>query len=239
MSLTNKLLWIIYIALLGVLLPHTAWAFGQFEPAHMRWLGWVAAIAFEGAIAAFTWRLKENIENTPRHKSAWRRFRRRYLNIYSAGLVVAIAVSSAANWAHSVEFGASFAVFRDYSVAPILYSLAFGGILPLCSLLFARILADVAPAEHDDDSELAKARATIAEIRSDLRQAEARAATAEQRFAAAGDLVARLMAESKRDRILAAAERWPKLPAASIAVIAESSPSYVSEVLSPAEGERG
>jgi hypothetical protein len=39
---------------------------------------------------------------------------------------------------------------------------------------------------------------------------------AEQRFAAAGDLFARLFAEEKRQRILAASERWPELVAASI-----------------------
>jgi hypothetical protein len=30
-SWTNILLWAIYLALLAVLLPHTAWAFGRFE----------------------------------------------------------------------------------------------------------------------------------------------------------------------------------------------------------------
>ncbi len=51
---------------------------------------------------------------------------------------------------------------------------------------------------------------------------------AEGHIAAAGDLVARLFAEDFR---LAAAERWPELPAASIAIIANASPGYVSEVL--------
>ena len=46
----------------------------------------------------------------------------------------------------------------------------------------------------------------------------------------AGDLVARLFAEEKRRRILAAAEHWPQLPAASIAVVASASPGYVSDV---------
>ena len=98
-------LWVVYLALLGVLLPHTAWAFGQFEPYGWRWLGWVAAVAFEGAIAAFTWRLAERIENTPRYRSgnvAGRKFAYRYLNIYSTGLIVAIVVSAFANWAHAV-----------------------------------------------------------------------------------------------------------------------------------------
>jgi len=47
----------------------------------------------------------------------------------------------------------------------------------------------------------------------DIADAQARANAAEQRFAAVGDLVARLFAEEKRQRILAASELWPQLPA--------------------------
>lgn len=228
---STRLLWLVYVALLLVVLPHTAWAFGQFEPQGWAWLGWVAAVAFEGAIAAFTWRLKETIEATPRHRDRWLRFRRRYLNVHSLGLLTAIGVSSAANWAHSVQFGQSFAVFGTYSVPPLLYSLAFGGILPLCSLLFARILADVRDVEAEADAELMAAKREANQLRRQLREAETRAAHAEQRFAAAGDLIARILSESKRDRILAASRQWPALPASAIAVIADASPSYVSEVL--------
>ena len=59
----------------------------------------------------------------------------------------------------------------------------------------------------------------------------AKANAAEQRFAAAGDLVVQLFAHEKRQRILAAAEHWPELPASSIAIITSASPSYVPEVL--------
>ena len=34
----NILLWSIYLALLAVLLPHTAWAFARFEPPAVGWL---------------------------------------------------------------------------------------------------------------------------------------------------------------------------------------------------------
>lgn len=44
---TKRALWTIYIALLFVLLPHTAWAFGQFEPEEWRWLGWIHRIITE------------------------------------------------------------------------------------------------------------------------------------------------------------------------------------------------
>jgi hypothetical protein len=71
-----------------------------------------------------------------------------------------------------------------------------------------------------------------------ISDAEARAIAAEQRFDAAGDLFARLFAEEKRQRILAASERWPELPAASVAIIASESPGYVSEVLKDRGGRQ-
>jgi hypothetical protein len=59
---SNILLWAIYLALLIVLLPHTAWVFGRFESPTAGWLNiqwgmvtaWAAAFAFEAAIAAPT-----------------------------------------------------------------------------------------------------------------------------------------------------------------------------------------
>jgi uncharacterized protein with GYD domain len=101
------------------------------------------------------------------------------------------------------------------------------------SLLFARILGDTAATEAALSPELTKAKQPIKELQTALDEAEmrisdaeARAIAAEQRFAAAGDLFARLFAEEKRERILAASERWPELPAASIAIIAGASPGY-------------
>jgi hypothetical protein len=59
---SNVLLWAIYLSLLAVLLPHTAWAFARFEPPGNGSFGiawgaitaWAAAFAFEAAIAALT-----------------------------------------------------------------------------------------------------------------------------------------------------------------------------------------
>lgn len=224
---SRTLLWVIYLALLGVLLPHTAWAFGQFEPEGWAWLGWVAAVAFEGAIAAFTWRLKQAIEDTPKHKDRWLRWRRRYANVYSVGLLVAIGVSSAANWAHAEEFGRSMAVFGRYSVPSVTYSVAFGAILPLCSLLFARILAEVRDTEDAPNAEYVALKSEFGRVRRELRESEQRRMEAEQ----AAKWVLELAAEDKARRILAVRERWPELPQAAIATIAEASPSYVSDVL--------
>ena len=250
----NILLWTIYLALLVVLLPHTAWAFGRFESPATGWLNvrwgmvtaWAAAFAFEAAIAALTHKLAKHIEATPRYTAGrvWlRRISYQYLNAFSAGLVVAVGVSVLANFGHAVEYGQDFAIYGSYQIPPLLYSLAFGGILPLVSLLFARILADTSEAEDQMNPELTKAKQTIKELRTELgvveehlAQAETRALTAEERLAAAGDLFARLFAEEKRQRILAAREQWPQLPASSLAIVAGASPGYVSEVL---KGENG
>ncbi|MBN1316696.1 MAG: hypothetical protein JXA42_14555 [Anaerolineales bacterium] len=251
---TNNLLWIIYLALLIVLLPHTAWAFSRFESPAMGWLGvqwglvtaWAAAFAFEAAIAALTHKLAKHIESTPRYSAGrvWlRRISFQYFNAFAAGLLVAVGVSVLANFGHAVEFGRDFAIFGQYEIPPLLYSLAFGGILPLVSLLFARILADTTEIEAQANPELTKSKQTIKQLQAELAtieehltQAEAKANTAEQRFAAAGDLFARLFAEEKRQRILAAVEKWPQLPASSVAIIASASPGYVSEVLKGKDG---
>jgi len=232
---SNVVLWSIYLALLGVLLPHTAWAFAQFEPARWAWLGWIAAIAFEGAIAAFTWKLKQNIERTPRHKDHWLRFKRRYLNIYSLGLLVAIGVSSLANWAHSVEFGQTFAVFGAYSIHPLAYTIAFGAILPACSLLFARILADIQDHEAEVNADVLEAKQIIRELKSELTATKQQLTRAED----AARFMLELQAEDKARRILAAAQEWPQLSQAVLAQIVDVSPGYVSQVLRAANGGDG
>ena len=228
---TNRLLWLTYTALLAVLLPHTAWTFSQFEPPAWRWLGWIAAAAFEGAIAAFTWRLKQHIEESTRHRSAWRRFQARYLNVNAIGLITALAISAAANFAHAVEFGQPFAMFARYGVSPFVYAVGFGGILPLCSLLFARILADVHPAEEEENQEIAEEKRKRREADAARRQAEADCQQLSARLGEAEDVIRFLFATEKRARILGVHERWPALPHSAIAVITDASPSYVSEVL--------
>jgi hypothetical protein len=104
---SNTFLWVIYLALLAVLLPHTAWAFSRFEPQTDGWLSvrwglitaWAAAFAFEAAIAALTHKLANRIQMTPRYTAGrvWlRRFVYQYINAYAAGLLVALGVSALA-----------------------------------------------------------------------------------------------------------------------------------------------
>jgi hypothetical protein len=236
-DLTNRLLWLIYFALLAVLFPHTAWAFGRFEPETRLGQGtaWVAAFAFEAAIAALTHRLAKHIESTPRYTAgrvALRRFAYRYANPYAIGLSAAVTISALANLAHAVEFGRTLRIVRCSSLMAGLYSVGLGGILPVSSLLFARVLSEVDETEHEQDEKLAAAKQAERQARRELARVQRELEEANVRFAAAGDLFARLFAAEKRDRILFVHQQWPELSNSAIAVITESSPGYVSDVLS-------
>jgi hypothetical protein len=117
----NRILWAVYLSLLGVLLPHTAWAFQNFEPETESGgnsvVAWTAAFAFEASIAVLMHKLSGHIDRTPRRLLAWAKFQYRYLNAYSLGLLAAIAVSSLANLAHAVEFGRSMAIFTLWKIS--------------------------------------------------------------------------------------------------------------------------
>ena len=215
----------IYLALLAVLFPHTAWMFGQFERGGVGPVAYAAAFAFEAAIYVLTKRLAKHIERTPRYTSGrvrWRRFQHRWLNAYAVGLFASIAVSSLANWAHAVEFAATVEVYGAYGIPPLLFSVGFGGVLSFVSLLFALVLAEMPEAEADSE---------VADLRRELAQAERRARKAED----AARFVLELAAEDKARRIEAArglgAHIGRELPQSMIAVLADASPSYVSEVL--------
>ena len=138
-----------------------------------------------------------------------------------------IGVSSLANWAHSVEYGQAFTVFEKYHIPPLLYTLAFGAILPACSLLFARILADVQDNEAEVNAEAVELKRANAELRRELKATNERLLRAED----AARLLLELTAEDKARRILAASNQWPNLSQIALAQIAGASPSYVSQVL--------
>jgi len=93
-STTTYILWIVFIGLLLVLLPHTAWLFRQFEAPYsgdgIDW-GWITAgagaFAFEAAIAVLTHKLAKHFEDAPKrfhlgpkYISDWPKFKYRYLN---------------------------------------------------------------------------------------------------------------------------------------------------------------
>lgn len=274
-SITTYILWAVYIALLGVLLPHTAWTFRQYEPVDspsflggvfgisFTWadaISYLVAFAFEAAIAVLTHKLSKRIEQTPKaKKTKWEKFEFRYVNGIAIGLVIATLVSGMANLAHAVEFGTALKIFAEWGIPADVYSFAFGGILPLVSLTFANVLSNVVEDEEAPNPELAQANETIRSLRQQVRDtegkvkaaeqraneterraeelvnaAEARAKTAEDRFGAMGDLVKYLFGEDKKQRIIFARQQWKQLPNSAIAIIAEASPAYVSEVLKEA-----
>lgn len=242
-NLINWLLWGIYVLLLIVLLPHTAWMFSKAEPDTYvgNAIAWAAAIVFELVIAAMTHKLSRHISDTPKYNDEWKRLKARYLNAYGAGLLLAWLVSTYANLAHAIEFGQPIKIFDSWGLPVWTYSVAFGAILPTASLLFAWVLSSVIEqdaTEGQANPELEKAKEIIRNLQQNLRhteeglrQAEQRASEAEVRFAAAGDMFAMLFSEQKRERVLFAKSRWPQLPQSAIAVITEASPAYVSEVL--------
>lgn len=238
----NRILWTVYLCLLGVLLPHTAWTFQIFEPQNgdgsISLVAWTAAFAFEASIAAFTHKLSLHIEHTPKRLSSWSKFQYRYLNAFSIGLAASILVSSMANLAHAVEFGRPMAIFTAWNVSFGIYAFAFGAVLPLVSLVFARVLSNVIESEGEDDPALMEAKTAAADLRRQLRESEARVKNAEARFASTGALLVKLGSDDKRERILAAHQLWDKLPGSAIAIISEASPSYVSEVLTANSTEK-
>jgi hypothetical protein len=235
MSRTTKIIWAIYISLLGVLLPHTAWLFMRFEdPSTGGWaqvVAWAAAFAFEASIAVLTHRLARHIETTPKRLNAGHKFSYRYINAYSLGLLVSLAISALANLAHAVEFGQDLTIFARWGISQQVYQLGFGAVLPFVSLLFARVLSNVSEAESEEDPELTTLRSQLSEVRSQLRTSEKERNLAQERLGAIGDLFTKLFAPAKRERILAAREQWPELPASAIAIMCDSSASYVCEVL--------
>lgn len=238
----NRILWAVYLSLLGVLLPHTAWTFQNFEPQKttgaIGLVAWTAAFAFEASIAALTHKLSIHIEHTPKRLTPSGKFQYRYLNAYSLGLVASIAVSSMANLAHAVEFGRPMAIFTEWNIPFSIYALAFGAVLPLVSLIFARVLSNVVETEGEEDPAFIEAKAAITDLRRQLRESEAQRKTAEDararaeaKFASTGGLLTKLVSDDKRERIIAAHSLWKKLPGSAIAIITDASPSYVSEVL--------
>jgi hypothetical protein len=241
---TTRALWFIYICLLIVIGPHTFWAFRRFEPPGTGGtvVAIAAAFAFELAIAALTHKLARHIEQAPKHKSPRKRWRSRYMNAYAIGLMVAVGVSAMANMAHAVEFGGTLAIFSEWGIPFGVYALTFGAVLPLVSLVFALVLSNVVESEGEANTELTAANEKMKEIRQRLRDTEQRAALAEQRFEAIGDFAVRLASAERRERILAVHERYPELPQRSVALLADSSASYVNQVIASItekEGEHG
>jgi hypothetical protein len=166
MNKTTALIWFIFAALLLVLLPHTAWAFSLFEDAGSAFgkvTPWAAAIAFEMAIAALTHKLAGQIASIKRG-TRWQKFSGRYLNAYGVGLAIALVVSATANISHASAYARP-----GYGGAG--YVIVFGGILPMVSLLFARVLSAAQDTQDEEMSaadELQKAQTKITRLQNEI-----------------------------------------------------------------------
>ena len=198
-SFTTLGLWAVFVALLIALLPHTAWAFRQYEPMEspallgsFTWadlISYVLAFAFEAAIAVLTHKLAKHFETMPKKIKSlegwhgeWERFSYRYMNGFMFGLIITTCVSGMANLAHAVQFGQSLAIFDSLGISANIYSFAFGGVLPLVSLTFANVLSNVVEDEEAPNPLLVKANDVLKESRKQLRDTELRAKANEEEF---------------------------------------------------------
>ncbi len=226
--MANKILWFVYIALLAVVRPHCAWAFASFEP--QTDLGtataWSAAFAFEAAIAVLTHKLAGHIRSV---RSGRGKFRRRYVNAYAGGLLVAGGVSTLANTAHAIQYSTPLLIFDSGSALPGLYAVAFGAILPLVSILFARVLSGVVD-EGAADPDLTAEKTVSSKLRSQLREARSGLEQSQANVAAFG-VNAALFGDTASERIGAAVELWPGEAQVFYAKVAGCSPSTVSTVM--------
>ncbi len=160
---TTHIVWLIYVSLLLVLLPHAQWAFSQFEPdtAGGSVTSWLLAISFELSVGVLTHKFANQISSVKvrRRKTTdatgrterilnWLEVTgKRYVNLYSVGLLVMTYVSATANVLHAKAYAA------DGYGDPI-FIFTFGGILSFVSLLFAQVLSNVADeATQPDENE--------------------------------------------------------------------------------------
>lgn len=244
----RTLLWVIYLSLLAVLLPHTAWWFTRSQSPDSEYLAWPLAFVFEASIFGFTHNLVALIETSRRMRQRegerwysynWRKFSKVYLNLNGFGLLVCSLVSGLANFTYSVEFSGTFKLFDHYSVPHVVYHLASGGILPMISLLFAHILAQHEPGEDvpNESEQAAKAaeRAAKKEV-SDLRSEVDRLRGELDKSRSEVGKLQLLFSEDKRVRIITARELFPEASGSALAQITKTSPPYVSEVLGGLNG---
>jgi hypothetical protein len=232
-----RLMWLVYVIFLGVLAPHTAWTFSQFqETKDGNPMAWMLAISVELVIAVFTHKLSEHLTATRKAKGTAAVLR--WLNGYSVGLTMVLLISSIANLAYAVEFAGSLAVFVEWGINRMVYEFAFGAMLPFVSLVFALVLSQMAEGETDEDPALAEAKKQIAELRQvnreserQRKEAEAARKVAEERFGMVTDIASMFLLEDKTQRIRAIYGKWNNLPNSAIAIMADAAPSTVSEVI--------
>jgi hypothetical protein len=229
---TYNLLWLVYILFLAVLMPHTAWAFAQFQSDKTMTnpMPWMLAFSVEAVIAAFTHKLAEHLTAKRKLKGV-RANLAKWVNGYSVGLVMVLTISSISNLAYTVQFAGDLAVFTEWGISVGVYEFAFGAMLPFVSLVFALVLSQMAESEAETDPALTEANNALREVRLQLRESERARKIAEDRLNTVLDIAKMFAGDNKKERIVAISQRWPNLPNVAVAVLSESSPTHVSEVL--------
>lgn len=230
---TFYMIWSVYISLLAAMLPHTAWLIRQFEPSQSPviafgvtfadFLSYVLAFAFEASIAVFTHKLTETIEGTKRQyktvngtrvPDVWATFQARYLNIFTFSLMGSALMSSAANYAHAVQFGIDLAVFNQWTGFKETYSILFGAFLPVLAFVFARALSTVNDTIAEDDPAIVELKNRNSELNKANRELSQKFSVLEKAFSdlkekfskAADDLKAAIEALTDRETELKAAK---------------------------------
>lgn len=230
---TYKILWGAFLFLLVVLLPHTAWYFGQAEDTRVYMIGgyavqlgkvtaWAAAAAFESAVAIFTHLLAKHIESVKvRGLIWWQKVWKQYGNVYTVALGAALLVSISANYKHAFVFS------QDVYVA-----ITTGGILPVCSFLFARALANRTESEHEPDEGDREANIKLREANKRVRELSEDVRRLSDELNKMGDY--RTVFDVNADaaeRIRRAVVLWPEVSQNALSQVLNISKSYVNDVV--------
>jgi hypothetical protein len=152
-NLGTAVIWLVYVALLVVMLPHTQRAAARFEPENI--IGAVSsfafALVFELAYIVFMHGQVEHLKQNRRaraNEAKSHHLWRKWGTAYSAALLVALIITFLANTWHTTSSVDSQNVY-DVSMAFV-----FGAVLPVMSILFASILARVDTFEIKIESDL-------------------------------------------------------------------------------------
>lgn len=233
---TKITFWIVFLSLMASLLSHTAWAFSQFEPASTSGdipaLAWVAAFAFEAAIAAIVHRLSQHLAEVKPYTGEKFRLKlartwERWASPYTFALLVVGVVSSLANTAHAVEFGADMKIFDVWSVPSEVYIVAFGTTLPLVSMFFAVLLSRENESDAGANTELIETKAELSATKLKLTRTESKFTEYMNRTKS----VQSLFSGDKKERIKVLHQLAPRASNKAIAEISGASPGHVSETL--------
>ena len=188
---TMIIFYALFAMILLVVLPHAAWYFDMFEPDNiviygaeigLDFLPWTTALAFEGAIAAFTHKLAQHISETSRKQRFWQRVWAYFGNIYTIALLVFLAASIIINLEHAGNFGSENVEQLEYVKIGLLgHSIVSGATLPIASILFTAVLAKMKRVESESDT-------VVAQLKTERTQLKKEVAALQEKLQSVGDV---------------------------------------------------